>query len=115
MTPKALKTLEGALEFIRTIEPRIKDEAHCFLGLCGGVLRTGKSEKDLDLILIPMNGSVRPDTFKALAILEEQLGAPSVANFGSDGAPRQDFQPLTFYLFRQRGFQVDVIVVTSIY
>ena len=62
-------TLDEALAFIRGAEPEVRKRANCFLGLCGGVLRKGSSDKDLDLIIIPLNGMVAADVDEAIAAL----------------------------------------------
>jgi hypothetical protein len=107
---KSLRTLEGALEFIREVDPVIRKEANCFLALTGGVLIKGESTKDLDLVLLPMNSDKPANRDRALGILEARLGPSRCVNFNSNGAPRQEFQPLTFHLFRDRGEYVDLIV-----
>jgi hypothetical protein len=45
--------LNDAIDFIRSLEPKLAEqcEAHC--GLIGGVLNKGTSEKDLDIVVYP--------------------------------------------------------------
>lgn len=48
-------TLTEALTLIRELQPIIRElDYHITLG--GSVLNTGKSEKDLDLFIVPLNG-----------------------------------------------------------
>lgn len=67
--PTPVWLLNDAVAFIRQIEPKLKTEAHYFCGLCGGVLRNGMSHKDLDIILIPLNGDTEADEAKAKEII----------------------------------------------
>lgn len=51
--------LDSALELIRTIQHELHD-ANWHVALAGGVLNRGFSEKDLDLVFVPMGPSADP-------------------------------------------------------
>jgi hypothetical protein len=59
-----------ALQLIRNIEPECRKFGY-FLGLAGGVLRTGHSENDLDIMVMPLN--LNPDPEKVLHDLTGML------------------------------------------
>lgn len=48
--------LDEALELIRKLEPGLRD-AGWALGLTGSVLTRGESDKDLDLVVYPLNST----------------------------------------------------------
>lgn len=112
MTGIATKTywaIEDALKVIRELEPDVKSKASCFLGLCGGVLRNGHSHKDLDIIVIPMNGDVEPDTRKALELISKSFGVEFVYSKSAiyNG---QKYVPLDFYSGETQHGRIDVIL-----
>lgn len=101
-------TLEEALTEIRKVEPHLKQTYGCFLGLCGGVLRNGSSNKDLDIILIPLNGDLLPDMSGAKKFLETQWGP------GEEGASiggSQTYVNLEFCQYKDKG--IDLITIIS--
>lgn len=98
--------IEDALTLIREVEPGLKEHYNCFLGLCGGVLRKGHSTKDLDLILIPMNGDHKPDLDGAKKWLEKKWGERK--HEGITGF-NQQFLCLNFCQYRN--MKIDLITV----
>jgi hypothetical protein len=89
-------TIDEALNLIREIEPEVKRSSFCFLALCGGVLRNGKSEKDLDIFIIPMNSDSAADVVGAIALIGSRLGV----EFRQMNAAKyngQKFIPIQFY------------------
>lgn len=101
-----LWTLESALKLIRSVEPTLKENHHCFLALCGGVLRKGESDKDLDLILVPMNGDVQPDLDGAKKYLDSIWGKRE--HEGITGFD-QTYLPLNFSQWRE--LRIDLITI----
>ncbi len=101
-------TMDKALTLIREIEPTCKQHGY-FLGLCGGVLRKGYSDKDLDIILIPMNADMPGDVTAVLKYLVERFGPYRVQGFYR-GEPMQNYQPLRFHSFRQNDIDIDIIL-----
>ena len=89
-------TIESALELIRTIEPQARERFHCFIGLCGGVVRNGSSDKDLDLMLIPMNGDETPHP-RGLVLFLGELLKVEFKTVNSMHYNRQKITPLAFY------------------
>ncbi len=103
----AVWEIAEALNFIRMVEPEVKAEANCFLGLCGGVLRSGMSEKDLDIIIIPLNGNEVPSVGLAVEIIGRHCDGPlrklTVSKYNG-----QLHTPLTFWRGYYQGKAIDI-------
>jgi hypothetical protein len=103
-------TLETALEFIRNVEPVVRRDAYCCLGLLGGVLRKGESDKDLDIIIIPMNGKNPPDVVLARMIIAEKFGA-EFTELNAAEYNKQEIIPLQFFGAKNSlGLRIDLVV-----
>jgi len=102
-------TFSDALKEIRAIDPLIRERYKCFLALTGGVLVKGDSFKDLDLVLLPMNGDTCPDLEGAKQWLVSQWGElwySATASFD------QKFTPLVFQQYRNK--KIDLITYATI-
>lgn len=103
--------LSDAIILIRRLEESIKEKHHCFLGLCGGVLRKGYSEKDLDIVIIPMNAnSPPPDVVGAMLEIGGALGVEfkpvNAAEYN-----KQEFISLQFYGAEWNGKRIELLHV----
>lgn len=50
-------TLEDGIKFIQNLDPIIRTQFSCFTALTGSVLHRGNSNKDLDVIILPLDSS----------------------------------------------------------
>jgi hypothetical protein len=100
-------TLETALSLIREVDPTLRERYSCFLGLCGGVLIKGASDKDLDLILIPLNGNQKAEFEAALIWLSKKWG--KYTSVGQSVTEQQAFVPLHFIQYKE--MSIDVILI----
>lgn len=77
--PYAPWTLDEALTVIRDLQPRIK-ALGWHVALAGGVLNVGRSDKDLDLVFLPLqNTAIDPastavDTHELIVLLDGTFG-----------------------------------------
>lgn len=102
--------LDAALDFLRIVEPLVKLEAACCLGLAGGVLRNGYSVKDLDIIVIPMNGNKIPDTKLAVQLINTAFDG-ELYELNISKYKKQTYGPLNFTMLKNKsGKRIDVIV-----
>ena len=66
-------TLEQALEVVRKLDPLTR-RIGCFTGLTGSVLHKGRSEKDLDITVIPLDASKPIDLWGICFALKDGMG-----------------------------------------
>lgn len=58
-------TLDDALKLIRGIQPSVKGFGF-HVALAGGVLNLGESDKDLDLVILPLDNKAHPENVTGL-------------------------------------------------
>lgn len=103
-------TIQEAVALIAFLEPDLRRESNHFLGICGGVARSGKSEKDLDLIVIPMNGDTQPSVEKAILCISKKLeNKDHILKLDVAAFNKQKFVPLDFYAANIGGKRVEFI------
>lgn len=73
------------MELIQALQPEVREfNYHICLG--GGVLNTGASDKDLDLFILPLNGT-EPDRGGLMKYLIDTLGPYTALRDGPDYGP----------------------------
>lgn len=102
-------TLSQALELIRDLQPLVREEKyHMLLG--GGVLNKGESDKDLDLVFIPLNGE-ESHPGKIVAMLFDVFGS-----FGKAIRDSPDYGSGSIWYFKEMikydylGKRIDVFI-----
>lgn len=100
MSKKVMWSLESGLDLARLVEGWADGAFH--VGLAGSVLHTGKSMKDVDLIVYPHDGGD----------LDKSLVAKTLEANGFEQAPLTSEYPdgrVACYLFRGR--RVDILLL----
>lgn len=70
-------TLDDARKELEPFHDQVAQFGFHF-GICGGVIRSKESRKDLDLILLPLNLDMQHDIASVLCLLSERWGAPEI-------------------------------------
>lgn len=105
--------LSEALKVIRALQVPIKGLGFhaCF---AGGVLNTGGSEKDLDIVFVPLWNDKQPPVEPLLAYLHVALGAEEDVREG-DQPISHDPNPFTPYRHQEaiydNGKRIDIFIV----
>lgn len=102
-------THDEALLAIRVLQPKIKPLGF-HVALAGGVLNHGSSEKDLDLVFLPLTNDEAPVLTPLMTLLCEWFG-----DIDTDFSPSHVPNPYTPYrtqqTFANNGKRVDVFVL----
>lgn len=106
--PGAVWILSQALDLIRELQPLMRS-MHYHITLGGGVLNEGFSEKDLDLFIIPENGSPS-EPRKVIACLIEQLGPCVPLRDSPDYGPNAEPHAKEMLKFTVYGMRIDVFI-----
>lgn len=77
-------TLEQGLEVLRRINPLVRPHGY-YTALTGGVLFKGESDKDLDIVLLPMGAQLSWDMRAAIDAINQTL-EPELALLAHGGA-----------------------------
>lgn len=102
-------TLESALAFIREIQPSIRELDYHIL-LAGGVLNTGKSEKDLDLWFIPLHGYESAPR-KIMVWMIQNVGPCVALRDSPDYGPDAFYHAQEAHVFTYMNRRIDVFVL----
>lgn len=102
-------TLTDALPLIQEIEPSIRElDYHTLLG--GGVLHSGRSEHDLDIWFMPLNG-FESDPPKILNLLREVWGPFKSLRDNPDYVAGTPWHVREMQRFTVYGKRVDVFIL----
>lgn len=101
-------SLVDAIQLINNIDGPLRRSANCFPGLCGGVLRNGYSRKDLDIVILPLNGDKVPSRRDAMLAIEQTLNVSLKYNNAAE-YKNQGVIPLEFWSANIGSRRVDFI------
>lgn len=99
-------TLDLALSFIRERQPNTMAAGY-YLALAGGVLNTGSSKADLDLVVVPMG--VKSDPSTLFSVLIEPLACDVLGAYHEP--PSVIHNGVVFVGHDQAGRLIDIIVL----
>lgn len=107
-------TFDLALEFLRDLDGAAK-EAGYGVALTGGVLRNGASAKDLDVIVYPLDSSVRDEQrlkaqFVAFGLTQTRTSEEVQAGWRKQGSA--DLKRVEEWRWRYGGRRVDVFFLS---
>jgi hypothetical protein len=105
-TKRPMWEVVGAIALIQSIQPEIKPLGY-HVALAGGVLNTGRSDKDLDLVFVPLTNAKRPALGELCNYFYKRWGAPQ-----ENCTDPEPCMALRFQASYMRGTQrIDVFVV----
>lgn len=110
----AVWTLDGSLAVARAIQPMLKVLGY-HVALAGGNLNKGYSEKDLDLVFLPLTNDKAPELEPLMALLRSLFGKTQDEEMADDGyVASHTPNPYTPFRcqrsFRNKGKRIDVFI-----
>ncbi len=100
-------TLETALTTVRAIQPMLKVLGY-HVALAGGTLNRGFSEKDLDLVFLPLTNDKAPDVAPLMTFLAATFGQPSLDEGSHSPNPYTPYREQ--WVFPYAGKRIDVFI-----
>lgn len=103
-TPQPLWTLQDGLTFIRAHQDTFK-ALNYHIGLAGGVVNNGRSDKDLDVTVMSMCNQ-RPDDYSGLlALLRSTFACPGYTSYTYGLSSKREL-----YIGSYKGKRIDFFV-----